>query len=69
MNVVQKIIEVSQKIGTVQEFYEFSEGMQRCLSVIKLIVTLKTTLKHSGKLFLIHMRIIIFQGTFFLTSP
>ena len=54
MNVVQKIIEVSQKIGTVQEFYEFSEGIQRCLSVIKLIVTLKTTLKHSGKLFLIH---------------
>lgn len=29
MNVVQKIVEVSQKISTVQEFYEFSEGIHK----------------------------------------
>lgn len=29
MNAVQKIVKVSQKISTVQEFYEFSEGIHK----------------------------------------
>ena len=69
MNVVQKIFEVSQKISTVQEFYDFSEEIHKMFECDQTDCDIKNYFEALREIILIHMRIMIFQGTFYLTSP